>query len=126
MPGTNGSPCDFVLGQRDFPGQEHNRAAYHPDAAALNMPYGLAICGERLIVADTANSRLVGFPLGGLGMGAQATHLAGQHDFTDKGDNRWLPARRDSLCWPYGVTACGGCVVIADSGNNRVSLWEAA
>ncbi len=126
MPATDGAPCDFVLGQRDFPGQEHNRAAYHPDAAALNMPYGLTICGERLIVADTANSRLVGFPLADLAMGAAATHLAGQHGFADKGDNRWAPASRDSLCWPYGVTSCGGWVVIADSGNNRVILWEAA
>jgi hypothetical protein len=126
MPATNGAPCNFVLGQRDCLGQEHNRAAYHPDAAALNMPYGLTICGERLVVADTANSRLVGFPLGDLAMGAPATHLAGQHGFADKGDNRWLPASRDSLCWPYGVTSCGGWVVIADSGNNRVSLCEAA
>ncbi len=126
LPGADGAPCDFVLGQTDFASQEHNRAAYHPDAAALNMPYGLAVCGDRLIVADTANSRLVGYSADDLGMGAAATHLAGQHGFCDKGDNRWAPAARDSLCWPYGVTACGGCVVIADSGNNRVSLWEAA
>jgi hypothetical protein len=32
---VNGAPCDFVLGQRDFASQEHNRAAYYPDAAAL-------------------------------------------------------------------------------------------
>jgi hypothetical protein len=126
LPEANGAPCDFVLGQRDFASQEHNRAAYYPDAAALNMPYGLAACGDRLIVADTANSRLVGHPIGDLVMGGAATHLAGQPGFADKGDNRWAPATRDSLCWPYGVTACGRWVVVADSGNNRVSLWEAA
>jgi hypothetical protein len=126
QPDANGAPCDFVLGQADFAAQEHNRAAYHPDASALNMPYGLAFQGGRLIVADTANSRLLGYRLGDLAMGASATHLAGQPGFSSKGDNRWGPPRPDSFCWPYGVTACGGGLVVADSGNNRVSLWEAA
>ena len=55
-----------------------------------------------------------------------ATRLAGQLRFSDKGDNRWRAAARDSLCWPYGVAASGDTAVIADSGNNRVLLWEAA
>jgi hypothetical protein len=121
----NGAPCDFVLGQTDFAGQEHNRAAYRPDAGALNMPYGVSLQCDRLIVADTANSRLLGFELRRLAIGAAATRLAGQHGFADKGDNRWLAPVRDSLCWPYGVTGCGRTLVIADSGNNRVVLQEA-
>jgi len=123
---TNGAPCSFVLGQADFDSQEHNRAAYFPDAGALNMPYGLALQDNRLIVADTANSRALGYPLARLAMGVAATHVAGQPGFADKGDNRWAPVCRDSLCWPYGITVCGNTLVIADSGNNRVSLWEAA
>jgi hypothetical protein len=78
------------------------------------------------VVADTANSRLVGFDLDNLAMGAGASRLAGQRRFIDKGDNRWGPPVRDSVCWPYGVTAKGSTAVIADSGNNRVLLWEAA
>ena len=42
-------------------GLDHNRRAYFPTARSLNMPYGLAVQGERLVVADTANSRLLGF-----------------------------------------------------------------
>jgi hypothetical protein len=126
LPGSNGAACDFVLGQRDFSSQEHNRAAYYPDAGALNMPYGMALQGGRLIVADTANSRLLGYSLDGLAMGLPATYLAGQHSLADKGDNRWGQPERDSVCWPYGVTACGNWLAVADSGNNRVSLWEAA
>jgi len=33
---------------------------------------------------------------------------------------------RDSLCWPYNVATRGDTLVVADSGNNRVLLWEAA
>ncbi|MEO1172315.1 MAG: hypothetical protein AAFX94_09720, partial [Myxococcota bacterium] len=54
----------------------------------------------------------------------EAFALSGQDDFGAKGDNRWQPAVRDSLCWPYNVSTCGNTVVIADSGNNRVLLWD--
>ena len=126
MPRENGAACDFVLGQADVKGLDHNRAAYYPTAGAMNMPYGLTMLGDRLVVADTANSRLLGFDLEDLAMGAPASRLAAQRGFTDKGDNRWGAAVRDSLCWPYGVAACGATLAIADSGNNRVLLWEAA
>jgi len=125
LPTTDGVPCDFVLGQSDMRGLDHNRAAYDPTANALNMPYGLGAQGARVVVADTANSRLLGFDADHLAMGATATRLAGQHDFTAKGDNRWGVPRRDSLCWPYDVAYCGDRAVIADSGNNRVLLWRA-
>ncbi|MGQ0671578.1 MAG: NHL repeat-containing protein [Hyphomicrobium sp.] len=126
LPVTNGAACDFVLGQSDLAAVDHNQAAYYPTATAMNMPYGLAVHGGRLLVADTASSRLVGFDMSALSMGAAASHLAGQRTFADKGDNRWGFPRRDSLCWPYSVSACGTTTVIADSGNNRVLLWEAA
>ncbi|MGD0719990.1 MAG: NHL repeat-containing protein [Roseiarcus sp.] len=125
-PRANGAPCHFVLGQADMTGLDHNRGAYHPTAGALNMPYGLGVQASRLIVADTANSRLLGFELAELATGAPASRLAAQRDFGDKGDNRWSNAARDSLCWPYGAAACGATLAIADTGNNRVLLWEAA
>lgn len=126
LPSSNGVACDFVIGQAGMEGLDHNQAAYYPTARSLNMPYGLAVQGERLLVADTANSRLLGFDVPDLAMDATATRLAGQHGFSDKGDNRWRAAERDSLCWPYNVASSGDIAVIADSGNNRVLLWETA
>jgi hypothetical protein len=126
LPQSNGLRCDFVLGQADFTGLDHNRAAYHPTSSAMNMPYGLTIHEGRLIVTDTANSRLLGFELDDVALDCPALWLAGQPAFTDKGDNRWRFAARDSLCWPYGAAACGRTLAIADSGNNRVLLWDAA
>lgn len=124
-PKANGLPCDFVLGQPDLAGRDHNRAAYYPTAGAMSMPYGITVLGKRLIVADTANSRLLGFETDTLAMGGTASGFAAQLDFTAKGDNRWGNAERDSLCWPYSVASCNTTVVIADSGNNRVLLWDA-
>ena len=121
-----GAPCDFVLGQSGFAGTDHNRGAYHPTASTSCMPYGLTVQANRLIVADTANSRLLGFELSDLAMAAPATLLTGQTAFGDRGDNRWNPPAADSLCWPYAVAGKGRTVAIADSGNNRVLLWDIA
>jgi hypothetical protein len=84
------------------------------------------VARDALVVADTANSRLVGWRLSELAAGAPATGLVAQPDFLTKGDNRWGRAVRDSLCWPYGVAASGDTLAIADSGNSRVALWDLA
>jgi DNA-binding beta-propeller fold protein YncE len=126
LPDTNGAPCDAVLGQTDFVTADHNRGAYDPAAGSLHMPYGVAASAGRLLVADTANSRLLGFGLAELQTGVTADRLAGQNSFHDKGENRWERPGRDTLCWPYGIACCGGTAIVADSGNNRVLLWDAA
>jgi hypothetical protein len=125
MPNADGAPCSFVLGQATFEGLDHNRAAYAPTERALQMPYGLALHRGAPVCADTANSRIVGFP-GTLTMDSPAALLAGQKSFSDKGDNRWRFAARDSLCWPFALAVCGDLFAVADTGNNRVLLWEAA
>ncbi|MEO1482083.1 MAG: hypothetical protein AAFU77_08245 [Myxococcota bacterium] len=123
IPEQNNAPAREVIGQRDFQAVDHNQGSYWPRAHTLNMPYGATVLGNRLIVADTASSRLVGFE-GPPRRNQEAFALSGQDDFGAKGDNRWQPAVRDSLCWPYNVSTCGNTVVIADSGNNRVLLWD--
>jgi len=124
VPFADGMPCDYLIGQTSSPACEHNRANYWPDAASLNMPYACTTFRDGLAVADTANSRLIGFDAVDFAFGATARWLAGQPDFHAKGDNRWQPPARDSLCWPYGLTSCGNWLVIADSGNNRMLLWR--
>jgi len=124
FPDHDGAPCDTVLGQRSMGDCDHNLADYYPCAAALNMPYAACAAGETLIVADTANSRLLGWEEPATG--ADAACLTGQPDFSAKGDNRWGFPERDTLCWPYGLSVRDRLVAIADSGNNRVLLWRRA
>ncbi|MEJ2623836.1 MAG: NHL repeat-containing protein [Pseudolabrys sp.] len=126
MPNADGAPASFVLGQPTFDAIDHNRAAYNPTERALQMPYGIAVQDGMIVCADTANSRLVGFARHDLAMDAAATTLTGQRGFADKGDNRWRAASRDSLCWPFALAVRDGLVAVADTGNNRVLLWEAA
>lgn len=128
IPTETNAPCAVVLGQQQFDQVELNRGVYRPTASSLNMPYGVTVMGDRLVVADTANSRLLAWhsmtDLRSL-QDSPANELAAQIDYHSKGENRsyGLPMR-DSVCWPYGVQVCGDTLAIADSGNNRVMLWR--
>ena len=113
--------CNTILGQTGAQALDHNRGEYWPTARSFNMPYGLAVHEDRLFVADTANSRVLRFDSPWL---PDAQAVAGQPGFQDKGDNRWLTATRDSLCWPYALAMQGNTCVVVDSGNNRVLLWD--
>lgn len=123
-PGRDGAPCQAILGQQSFDSVDHNQGEYWPGASTLNMPYSLAVSGDWLWVADTANSRLIAWHADQIrGCGADAGRLTGQPNWDSKGDNRWSVATRDSLCWPYGVCADRTLAIVADAGNNRVLLW---
>lgn len=122
MPTESGANCDWILGQCDAERVDHNGGQYWPRAGSLNMPYGSAVVNDWLIVADTANSRLLGWHQRDLATGAPARALAGQSSFSMKGDNQWLFPSSDTLCWPYGLSIAEGLAAIADSGNNRVAI----
>ncbi len=118
------NPSRWILDQTASHLVDHNASLYWPRAGTLNMPYGVTATGSWLIAADTANSRLIGRHDSNLQTGAKAQALAGQPTFQVKGDNQWSFPVRGSLCWPYHVQVCGKFVVVSDSGNNRVQLWD--
>ncbi len=123
-PAYNGQPCDALLGQQTANNVDHNQSDYWPTAAVLNMPYALATRGDCLVVADTASSRLLAWHSQDIhGYGAQAKRLAAQPNWEAKGDNRWLAAVRDSVCWPFGLYSGSEHLIVADAGNNRVLIW---
>lgn len=128
IPTENNVPCAVVLGQKTFDSVEMNQGVYFPNASSLSMPYGVSSTQDWLLVADTANSRILGWkkPQSIISLQGSDTHvLVGQFDFQSKSENRnfGLPTR-DSLNWCYGIKMCGKTAVIADSGNNRILLWK--
>ncbi len=122
LPDRSGRACVEVLGQPDCAGRLHNRGHARPQRDSLSMPYGLAVWREWLLVADTANSRLLGWCQGD----RLPRLLHGQVDFERAGDNRWQLPATDSLCWPYGLAVNQERLLIADTGNNRVQDWSLA
>jgi hypothetical protein len=126
-------PADVVLGQPDF--TTAAELPHRPQGPArLRFPYGLALVGDTLAVADTADNRVLFWDVSAGEPGESAAAVIGQENFDSSGENRWKAVEADTLCWPYGIclhaeagTVCGGGrlrLAVADSGNNRVMLWQ--
>lgn len=118
-------PADIVLGQPDF--ESGTEFPYVPQERRLRFPYAVASAGLDLAIADTANNRVL-IQRGPVRELDPEVSLA-QPDLIANGENRWTEVAADTLCWPYGLhwhrSASGvDLVAVADSGNNRVVLWE--
>ncbi|MGB8853068.1 MAG: NHL repeat-containing protein [Pirellulales bacterium] len=122
-------PADCVLGQCDF--TTTTELPHRPQGPTrLRFPYGISQADDLLAVADTANNRVLLWPLPiEEAAGPPAASGLGQDDFDTSGENRWRAVTADSLCWPYGIclhrSAGDGMLhlAVADSGNNRVTIW---
>lgn len=116
--------AELVLGQDDL--LTNSEFKNRPQGARrLRFPYSATVIGRRLAVADTSNNRILlwdGIPRAGFGVPAGS--VLAQPDLDSNGENRWDAVADDSLCWPYGLSAAGDLLAIADSGNNRVVIWQ--
>mgnify|MGYP001815761915 FL=1 len=120
----DGADPELVLGQQDF--TSNGEWPYGPQSASIHrFPYGLALDRGTLAIGDTANNRvLLHRPVPVRGRGIPASAVLAQPDFESNGENRWDRVLPDTLCWPYGVHLHGPLLGVADSGNNRVTLWR--
>ncbi|HUP91648.1 MAG TPA: NHL repeat-containing protein [Solimonas sp.] len=115
LPSASGAPADVVIGQADFGLTE---AGEQEDG--LSLPAGLWSDGFRLLVADSGNNRVMYWtqlPRSNL---ADASYVIGQSDFARVS----AAAGQASLRAPYGLASDGTRIYVADSGNNRVLVFD--
>ncbi|HYB91395.1 MAG TPA: choice-of-anchor D domain-containing protein [Candidatus Binataceae bacterium] len=122
---SGGTIADRVLGQIDF---IHN-APNFVDASALDQPRAVAISiatsPNHVYVADTANSRVLGWrDAGGFATGAPADIVIGQEDFYSYACNQSGTPSAATLCQPAGVAAdAAGNLYVGDTQGNRVTVF---
>lgn len=123
-------PADVVLGQADF--TSSFESPYRPQGPrAFRFPYAVAAAPDgRLFIGDTSNNRVgvVDDPAttcAAAPCGAALDRVLGQPSFDVNGENRWDRVEHDTLCWPYGLSFYDDRLAVADSGNNRVMIWNA-
>ncbi|MGV9709955.1 hypothetical protein ACWDTI_04755 [Gordonia sp. NPDC003424] len=117
--------ADLLVGQPDF--ATATEFPYAPQTAAgLRFPYGVTVSGTEVAVADTANNRILLWEHCDRleSTAGDAVGVLAQPTFAANGENRWDQVGRDTLCWPYGIHRHGNRMAVADSGNNRVIVWE--
>lgn len=118
IPGVANTPADLVLGQASL---DECGTASSALANTLDAPSGVWTDGARLMVSDTGNNRVLiwrDFPVANR---ASADAVLGQPDMTTT-----LPyLSAVDMNAPRGLSlSAGNKLYLADSGNNRVLVWE--
>ena len=121
MPTTNLPVATVVLGQSSF-----TTTAAGKSASELNGPTDLWTDGTRLVVVDSGNSRVLIWNTIPTTNGQAADLVLGRSTFgLGASDTPADPPTSSSMKAPYGVWSNGTRVYVADSGNNRVLVWNA-
>lgn len=108
---TTGQPADIVLSAVDFNNTGGPLLFNHPGAVASD--------GTRLLLADRNNNRVLiwnSLPTGN----TPPDLVLGQPDFTANNPG----AGPDQMNWPVAVSAADGKVVVADTYNDRILIWN--
>lgn len=118
IPTQNGAPASACLGQQScsvrLQGESEQR---------MNAPSGVSLAGGRLYVADRGNSRVLWFPASA----ATASAAEGVLGQTKLSGGRGPNAGGQSavtLSAPSQVLATPTQLLVADTGNHRVLLWN--
>ncbi|MFQ6129433.1 MAG: hypothetical protein ACE5OT_01315 [Candidatus Hadarchaeaceae archaeon] len=121
MPTENNQPPDLVIGQENLysntPGLAQDK---------LNWPVGVATDGQRLVVADTLNDRILIWNEFPTQDGEPADLVLGAPDFTTR-PSRVLPqgtGNKEAIKWPWDVFTDGTRLIVVNTGAARVSIWN--
>jgi thiol-disulfide isomerase/thioredoxin len=99
---------------------EPDLAAVRRVHAGLTAPRGVAVAGDRLLVADAGAHRVLVLPL----PGGPSQVLAGSGTRRRPGDPVEGPAQEVPLSAPWDVAVVDGAVVVATAGSHQ--LWRVA
>jgi hypothetical protein len=114
VPTTSGSSASIVLGQPDF-----SSMAGDTTAATWTSPLGVAAAGDELLVADAR--RVLIFSSMPTQSGAAANLVEGWDDFGPVPAEECAPNR---ISRAAGIWIANGKLLVADSHNNRVLIWN--
>lgn len=128
-PTTTQVPADLVVGQPGF-----GSGAHDCTATGLDSLEGVFAYGDKLFIADSSNNRVLIYNSLPTANSAAADVVLGQADFVHCASNDDdqdgthdtpdTPTAR-TLDYPSDVWTDGTRLVVADSDNNRVLIWNA-
>lgn len=118
---SDGAAANLVIGQADFTSNAANRGST-PTANSLSGVQGAMYEREltTLYIPDAGNHRILGFDAVPATDGVDANFVLGQGDFTSNSSG----ASATELSSPGGVYTTTTQLFAADTGNNRVLIWD--
>jgi hypothetical protein len=124
LPGmAQGAAAAIVLGQSDF---NSAIAASTSNATTMVSPQGIGFDGQHFAVADSGNSRVLVYNSVPTASGTAADIVLGQTDMSGHGWDHGTPsvAGADTLGNCRGVALADGRAFVADTGNNRLLVYD--
>jgi hypothetical protein len=115
VPASNNANADFVLGQPDFLTTTFGTAANQ-----MGGPESIRVSGGKLIVDDYGNSRILIWNSAPTTSTQPADVVVGQTGFGLNGSS----CTQTGLSYPESIETAGGKLIVADSVNNRVLIWN--
>ncbi|MDF1700846.1 MAG: hypothetical protein P1V36_06780 [Planctomycetota bacterium] len=123
IPTASGASADFVVGQADLMSGAAN-AGGAASAGTLNGPWAVAETGGTFVVADTGNHRVLLYSAVPTATGATASVALGQPSLLGVLANQGGAATAGTLSAPTGIHAVGTKLLVCDTSNNRVLIWN--
>jgi hypothetical protein len=124
---NNNTPCPnlpqatALIGQTSYNSNAANVGGI--SAATLGSPQGSVATNETYFyVADTGNNRVLGYSSVPTGTGAAASFVIGQPDFKSVAPGEGTTGL--SLPSKVSISDTGSQLIVVDSGNNRVLIWN--
>jgi hypothetical protein len=126
-PSEDNVPADVVLGQPGF--EREGRNALGPASAlTCNVPTGVSewkhAAGSGMLVADTWNNRVLLWHVRPTRSGTPPDLVLGHADFDGEQPNRGADVGADTLHWPTQALEHEGKLIVCDTGNRRVLIWN--
>ena len=107
--------ADIVVGQTTMAGNSTGCSQN-----GLDGPYEAIFGGSALLIADSSNSRILIWNQAPTSNGANANLVIGQTSFT----NCTAGTTSSVINNPYGVWSDGNRILVADTFNNRIMVWN--
>jgi len=120
-------PADVIIGQPDFDANGMNQFSLFPQQNTMSWTYDAFFYQNGLFVADTGNSRILWFDTIPTQNDTPADNLIGHENFHTGSENSNTRFGTDKqLYWPFSLCTVDNRLVVADTGNHRVLLYQLA
>ncbi|MCI0507320.1 MAG: hypothetical protein L0Z73_14585 [Gammaproteobacteria bacterium] len=116
IPESNNASAEFAIGQNDLITTDLGTGA-----GELRLPYSATIADGKLFIADSGNHRVLIFNQLPVGSGAVADVVVGQSDFGLSAGG----CAADRLYYPADIMVVDTKLIISETGNHRVLIWNA-
>lgn len=119
VPTTSPGTLSLVVGQTSMTSNTSGTTA-----TTMKVPFGVSAGGGKMAVADESNNRVLLYNSIPTASGVAASFVLGQTSMTAGATNAGTAESAAGMALPSGVWTDGTRVVVVDTGNNRVLIWN--